>query len=421
MEGVIREALGMGREGPERGAERTVGGMEIDAILRELTAESRPGDLDVDDLPFGDDVGTANIVIVGVGGAGCNTVDSIMRIGVKGATCVAINTDKRHLKRVKAHKKVLIGASITGGLGAGGFPEVGRACAERDAHLIAEALGKRPDLVFITAGMGGGTGTGAAPVVARIAREKGAMVIAVATMPFKSEGKKRMQNAIMGIRRLRKYADTVIMMANDKLLTFGDLTIQEAFLVGDYVLAIMVKGITEIINNKNARVNVDFADIKALMALSGGISAVGIGEASDGDNRVLKALEKALENKLLDFDLSGKVKGAIMVVIGGKSLKLREVTEAVSAIHSKLVEDGMFKWGMEIDESMGDTVRVILLLSGVKSPYILNGEESSRRAPRSGMLRFVGTETLATDAGEEVSEITNMVLTLMEGNIMMFT
>ncbi|MDK2464348.1 MAG: cell division protein FtsZ [Candidatus Korarchaeota archaeon] len=315
------------------------------------------------------EVGEANIVIVGVGGAGCNTVNTIMKVGITGAKAVAINTDKKHLDKINAHMKVLIGESITGGLGAGGYPEIGRACAEKDAHLIAEALGKRPDLVFIAAGMGGGTGTGAAPVVAKIAKDKGAIVIAVVTLPFKSEGKPRMAKAVEGVKRLAEYSDTIVTIYNDKLLRFKNLPLDEAFAVADYFLAIMVKGITEIIT-KRALVNVDYADIRALMS-TGGLAAVGIGEASGRKGeRVEAAIRMAMENPLVDFKPDG-ARGAILVVLGGKSMTLEEVHKAAEIVSSKLAPNAVFKWGADIDSSLGDRIRVILLFSGIRGPNII--------------------------------------------------
>jgi len=315
------------------------------------------------------EVGEANIVIIGVGGAGCNTVNTIMKVGITGAKAVAINTDKKHLNEINAHVKVLIGESITGGLGAGGYPEIGRACAEKDAHLIADALGKRPDLVFIAAGMGGGTGTGAAPVVAKIAKDKGAIVISVVTLPFKSEGKPRMAKAAEGVKRLAEYSDTIVTIYNDKLLRFKNLPLDEAFAVADYFLAIMVKGITEIIT-KRALVNVDYADIRALMS-AGGLAAVGIGEAGGRKGeRIDAAIRMAMENPLVDFRPDG-ARGAILVVLGGKSMTLEEVHKAAEIVSSKLAPNAVFKWGADIDPSLGDRVRVILLFSGIRTPNII--------------------------------------------------
>ncbi len=315
---------------------------------------------------------SANIVIVGVGGAGCNMVNTLYELGVVGAKLIAINTDEKHLRRIHADKKVLIGKSITKGNGAGGSPELGRACAETDASLIAEALGNNPELVFIAAGMGGGTGTGAAPVVAKISSDKGAKVMAVVTLPFKNEGRLKMKIAKDGIKHLRKYAHSVVLISNEKLLNLArDMNLQDAFRVGDYTLAVMVKGIAEIIN-KRALMNVDLQDVKNIMAF-GGVSAVGIGESSSPRNRAIEAVKMALENQLIDVNPEG-ARGALIVVTGGPNMKLAEIDEIARYVTQNMDPDALIKIGADVDENFGDRIRVILLLSGIRSQYILPGE-----------------------------------------------
>ncbi len=316
------------------------------------------------------EVGQGNIVIVGVGGCGSNTVETIAKLKVKGIKLVAINTDKHHLDGVEVPNKILIGESITNGLGAGGIPEVARACAEHDAHKISEALGSRPDLVFIAAGMGGGTGTGAAPVVAKIAKDKGAKVVGFVTMPFRTEGRHKMRIAQEGVKQLRKWADTVVLISNDKLLQLaGDLSVDEAFKMADLTLATMVKGIAEIIWRRTM-MNIDLNDIKLLMS-AGGVAAVGIGQSSDPKRRASEAVKMALKNQLIDISPDG-AKGALIVVYGG-NLKLNEVYEISEIVTSRMSSDAIVKIGADIDPSLGDTLRVILLLTGVKSPDILGG------------------------------------------------
>ncbi|MGC9103521.1 MAG: cell division protein FtsZ [Candidatus Methanodesulfokora sp.] len=353
-----------------------------------------------------DGVGKARIVIIGVGGAGCNTANTLMELGVKGAEVIAVNTDFQHLQRVKAHKKVLIGKSITNGLGAGGSPELARACAENDASLIAEALGNRVDLAFVAAGMGGGTGTGASPVVARIAREKGARVIGVVTLPFKAEQRLRMKVAMEGVKQLRKYADTVVLISNDKLLSLaGPLPIQDAFRIGDYTLAVMVKGITEIINKK-ALVNVDLQDVRNVMA-AGGVSAVGIGESDHPNHRATEAVKMALENQLIDISTDGAT-GALIVVTGGPSMKLSEVTEIAEYVTNKMDPNAVIKIGADIDPNLGEKIRVILLLSGISSPQILPGSPEPIKRPLSWPMR----------PEEDIEEM--VVATLGQGYTMKF-
>ncbi|GEM_PF-4263574 len=315
----------------------------------------------------------ANIIVVGVGGAGTNTVNTLMRLGIEGARCVAINTDMRHLEGAIADGKLLIGEELTNGLGAGGDPLIGRVAAERDRDKIFKVLGSRPDLVFITAGMGGGTGTGAAPVVARIAREKRAIVIAVVTLPFEVEGEDKKEIALKGIAELRKHANAVILISNEKLRQLtGDLPLQDALAVADYTLAIMVKGITEIIN-KRTHMNIDFADIRSLFLSAGGVAAVGIGESDDPKKRVEEAVNMAIENKLLEYSLEG-AKGALLVVTGGPTLTMNEAMRAADIVKAKMGNSkANVKIGVDTDERFGDKVRVILFVAGVTSPYFIPG------------------------------------------------
>ncbi len=319
-----------------------------------------------------EDYSAGNIVIVGVGGCGSNTVHNLNKLGVEGVRLVAINTDKVHLDGVEVPHKILIGENITNGLGAGGRPEVARACAEQDSHKISDALGSRPDLVFIAAGMGGGTGTGAAPIVAKIAKDKGAKVIGFVTLPFKTEGRHKYKIAQEGIRQLRKWADTVVLISNDKLLHLaGELPIDKAFVMADYTLAIMVKGIAEIIR-KRTMVNVDLNDIRTLMS-AGGVAAVGIGESSDPKRRAEEAVKMALRNQLIEISPDG-AKGALVVVYGGRNLKLTEVHQITEIVASRMSSDAIIKIGADMDEQLGDSVRVILLLTGIKSPDVLGPE-----------------------------------------------
>ncbi|MHA1601790.1 MAG: cell division protein FtsZ, partial [Promethearchaeota archaeon] len=220
-------------------------------------------------------IGHANIIIVGCGGAGNNTVDRMMKIGIRGAYCVAINTDQQHLNSIIAHKKVLIGRQCTRGLGAGGEPEIGQQAAEESRTEI-ESILKNGDLIFITCGMGGGTGTGSAPIVAEIAKNIGAIVVGVVTMPFDAEmGRK--QKAKEGVAVLRNYVDTLVMIENNRLLSIAaDLPINDAFNLADEVLATMVKGITETISLPSI-INLDYADIRSILT-AGGVAIVGIGE-----------------------------------------------------------------------------------------------------------------------------------------------
>src|SRR4030042_2173270 len=230
----------------------------------------------------------ANIIIVGCGGAGNNTIDRLMKVGVKGAQTLAINTDQKHLDFIQSHKKLLIGKNLTRGLGAGGIPEVGRQAAEENRQEI-DTLLKGAELVFITCGEGGGTGTGSAPVVAEIAKHYGALTVGVVTMPFKIE-KGRINRAREGLNALREFVDTVVVIDNNRLMEIApDLPIEEAFSVADEVLATMVKGITETITLPPL-LNLDFADVKTILS-AGGVAIVGIGESNTPGVRIEEAIQ----------------------------------------------------------------------------------------------------------------------------------
>ncbi|MHA1698427.1 MAG: cell division protein FtsZ [Promethearchaeota archaeon] len=317
-------------------------------------------------------VGSAKIVIIGAGGAGNNTIDRLMKIGIRGAECVAINTDKQHLEFISAHKKILIGERITRGLGAGGHPEVGAAAAEESRDALKDIL-KDADLVFITCGEGGGTGSGSAPIVGEIAKSCGAIVVGVVTLPFKSEGI-RVEKARQSIRNLRENVDTLVVIDNNKLLEIApDLPIEDAFSIADEVLATMVKGITETIALPSL-INLDYADVRTTLC-SGGVAIVGIGESDASENKAEKAIEDALTSPLLEVDISG-AKGALIHVTGGRNMTLRDANEVASIIRNKLDSKAMVIWGARIDPKLENTLRVMLLVTGVKSPQVLGPVEN---------------------------------------------
>jgi len=250
---------------------------------------------------FGFSVKKAKIVVVGCGGAGQNAVTRLTEMGIDGAQTISLNSDAKHLAVGKADKKILIGKELTRGLGCGGYPEVGKKCAEESRNEIKEAIAGA-DLVFAVAGLGKGTGTGSIPVVSEMAKQQGAIVIAVVTMPFKLEGS-RIGKAEDGLASLRQVCDTAIVIENDKLLKYaGNLSIQQAFGVADELIASMVKGITETITLPSL-VNLDYADVKAVMH-TGGVAAIGVGESNSSD-RAKDAITRALLNPLLEVDYTG--------------------------------------------------------------------------------------------------------------------
>lgn len=303
----------------------------------------------------------ANIKVVGIGGAGNNTISRMMQVGIVGVETIAINTDAQDLLYTDADDKVLIGKELTKGLGAGADPNVGQEAAKEDKDDLKEALAGA-DLVFITAGMGGGTGTGAAAVVAEVAKKMGALVVAVVTLPFSMEGRSRMDNAKFGLENLEKEADTLIVVPNDKLLeVVPDVSIVTAFKVSDEILVNAVKGIAELIT-KPGLVNLDFADVRAVMG-AGGYSMIGLGE-SDTENRALESVEKALNNPLLDVDIQG-AKGALVNVVGGAEMTIKECQQIVESISSKLSEDAKVIWGAQIDKELGEKVRAMIVVTGI--------------------------------------------------------
>lgn len=315
---------------------------------------------------FGVNVKKAKIVVVGCGGAGCNEVTRLAEIGIEGAQTVALNSDAKHLAVTKADKKILIGKELTKGLGCGGYPELGRKCAEESRNEIKEAL-EGADLVFALAGLGKGTGTGSIPVVCEIAKSQGAIVIAVVTMPFKIEGA-RVAKAEDGLVALRQVADTVIVIENDKLLRWaGNLSLQQAFAIADELIASMVKGITETITLPSL-VNLDYADVKALMH-AGHVAAIGVAESSSSD-RAKDAATKALSNPLLEVDYTGAT-GALIHVTGGEDLKLEEVDQIGKIVTEHLDPSAQVFWGARILPEFKGKIQVIVIVTGVKSPYIL--------------------------------------------------
>lgn len=342
---------------------------------------------------FKSEIGQANILILGLGGAGNNTIDRLMKIGIRGARCIAINTDRQHLEAVHAHFKLLIGSNLTRGLGAGGRPEVGRQAAEESRQDLEKIL-MDSDLVFITCGMGGGTGTGSAPIVAQIAKNQGAIVVGVITMPFQAE-MKRVTRAKDGVNALKNYVDTLVLIDNNRLLEIAaDLPITEAFSLADEVLATMVKGITETISLPSL-INLDYADIRTILS-SAGMAIVGIGEGDDPRHRVEDAIEDALNSPLLDFDISG-AKGALIHVSGGNDLTLVETTRVADLITERMDPNAQVIWGARVDPNLTGILRVMLLITGVKSPQMMGNSNVSFIKPEFAQQMEFQKPSLADD------------------------
>jgi cell division protein FtsZ len=303
----------------------------------------------------------AEIKVVGVGGAGVNAVNRMIEAGLRGVEFIAVNTDAQQLAMSSANVKIDIGRETTRGLGAGADPEVGRRAAEEHVEELEAAL-RGADMVFVTAGEGGGTGTGAVPVVARIAKELGALTVGVVSRPFTWEGARRSQQAQKGIEELQGEVDTLIVVPNQRLLDIEDLTIslENAFRVADDVLRSGVQGITDLINIPG-EVNLDFADVRSVMQ-NAGTALMGIGSAK-GEDRALKATEKAINNPLLEAGIDG-AHGVLMLIQGASNLGLHEVSAASSLIQESVSPNANVIFGFSSDDSLGDEIRVTVIAAG---------------------------------------------------------
>jgi cell division protein FtsZ len=330
-------------------SEKSRSNEEVDRELEELLSKHR-----------------AKIKVIGVGGGGNNTINRITEIGIAGSETIAINTDAQDLLYTNADTKILVGKETTSGLGAGSIPKIGEESARENEQDIRKTL-QGSDMIFITCGLGGGTGTGAAPVVAEISKKMGCLTVGIVTIPFTMEGQRRYENAIIGLEKMERIVDTLIVIPNDKLLELApDLPLQTSFKVADEILTNAVKGIAELVT-KAGLVNLDFADIKAVMG-DGGVALIGVGE-SDTENRAVEAVEKAISNPLLDVDISGAT-GALINVSGGQDLTLSEARKVVEAVSERLDEDARIIWGAQVSDDLENTLRTMLIVTGVTSPQI---------------------------------------------------
>lgn len=310
-----------------------------------------------------------SIKIMGCGGGGSNTINRLSEAGIQGAQLCAVNTDAKHLLSVHAPKKVLIGKKLTKGLGAGALPEVGEQAAKENEDELKGFI-SGANIVFVTAGMGGGTGTGSAAYVARLSKEAGSLTMGVVTMPFKAEGRVRMENAEAGLDRLRRFCDTTIVISNDKLLELVPrLPVDAAFKVADEILMQCIKGITEIIT-KPGLVNLDYSDLLTIMK-GGGVAMIGIGESEEERDRVDYAVNEALESPLLgEVDLT-HARGAMVRIVGGPDMTVTEAEKAAELVGSKINPQARIIWGCSIDPEAEKSVRVLLVITGVKSQSFL--------------------------------------------------
>lgn len=303
----------------------------------------------------------AKIKVIGVGGSGGSAVNRMIDSGIRGVEFIAVNTDVQALHYNKASKKIHIGKTITRGLGAGMNPELGKRSAEEAQNEIRDML-KDADMVFVTCGLGGGTGTGASPSIAEIARDLGALTVAVVTKPFAFEGAQRKNIAERGLAELADKVDTIITIPNDKLLQVIDkkTSLLDAFMVVDEVLRQGVQGISELITVPGL-INVDFADVKAVMA-NAGSALMGIGQAS-GENKAIEAAKMAISSPLLEMSIEG-ARGILFTIVGGPNLTMHEVNEAAKVITSSVDEDAKIIFGAVIDEKYKDEIKITVVATG---------------------------------------------------------
>lgn len=324
----------------------------------------------------------AKVKIIGIGGGGNNALNTMISSHLTGVEFVAANTDAQALAANLAPMKFQLGASLTKGLGAGANPEVGRKAALEDVEMIREIL-KGADMVFITAGLGGGTGTGGAPVIAEVAREMGALTVAIVTKPFHFEGKKRMKQAEEGLANLKMTADALITIPNQRLLSVSgkNMTLLETFKKADEILYHAAKGISDIIVGHGI-INLDFADVRAVMSETG-MAMMGTGIAS-GENRSLEAAQKAISSPLLeDISIEG-ARGLLINITGGENMTLSEINEATSLIQKEAHEDANVIWGMVIDPSMREDIRITVIATGFGKAV----EKRVDKPVSSGLKRF---------------------------------
>ncbi len=327
-----------------------------------------------------------NIVVIGCGGAGSNTIQRMADAGIEGSELIALNTDAQHLLNIVADKKILIGRKRNRGLGAGSIPQIGEEAARESEDEIRACL-EGADVVFITCGLGGGTGTGSSPVVAEAAKDADALTIVIVTLPFTVEGVVRRTNAEAGLDRLRDVADTVIVVPNDKLLeVVPRLPLQAAFKVADEVLMRAVKGITELIT-KPGIVNLDFADVRTVME-NGGVAMIGLGEA-DGEDRAIESVKKALKSPLLDIDVSGAT-AALVNVTGGPDMTVAEAEGALEEVYRRVDPNARLIWGAQVDPELERTVRTMLIITGVKSPQIYGKPDKTAGTTHKFGIDFLG-------------------------------
>jgi cell division protein FtsZ len=348
----------------EKGDQKKKIGENMDDLVRSVVGENTPQEKQSSSDALSSE--SIKIVTVGVGGAGNNTINRLIKSGVKGTELVAVNTDKQHLNIVHERaKKVLIGKSVTKGLGAGGYPDVGAKSCEVDRPLVEREL-EGAHLVFVCAGMGGGTGGGAAPIIAQIAKEQGAIVVAMVTYPFALE-RARKKRADEGIKALKKHCDSVIILDNNRLVQLvPNLPMAEAFAVADEILSRAISGLVWTITQPSL-INIDFADVRAIME-GGGVGFIAVGEGK-GNDKVKAASEGVIKNRLLDVDFEG-AKGALIHITGGSDLTLGDAIKAGEWVTEKMDAEANVKWGARIMQNYEGKLEIVAIVTGVKGASV---------------------------------------------------
>ena len=344
----------------------------------------------IEDLLHDEQAQPTEIKVLGVGGAGGNAVNRMISSGLKKVTFCALNTDVQALQRSNAQIRLPIGKELTGGLGAGGIPEMGEKAAEESREEIRKLL-QGTDMVFITAGMGGGTGTGAAPVVAEIARAEDILTVAVVTTPFAFEGRKKLQFATEGIEKLRNNVDTLILIPNQYLIKVSEnnTPIKQAFLMADDVLRQGVQGISELITEPG-EINIDFADVRTVMKGKGdAIMGIGIGE---GANRAVDAARQAINNPLLENANIDGAKSVLVNLTAGDGLMLSEYQDVVELITENCDEDALIIAGQAYDADMGDKVKVTVVATGFNRQESATVDVPEYEKPRKRFDQFMGSQ-----------------------------
>jgi cell division protein FtsZ len=352
------------------------------------------------------------IRVLGAGGAGNNTLDRLHRKNLNGILTLALNTDAQHLLDVHADRKILIGKNITAGLGSGGDPQIGERAAE-ESHQSIRTIIEEADLLFVTGGLGGGTGTGSIPIIGKLAREHGTLTVAIVSMPFSDEGIVRWENAQIGLEKIKKSVDTVIVLRNDKLLDlYPDMTLVEAFQKGDEILINALQGLSDMVL-KRGLINLDFADIRAVLT-DGPNAVIGLGESSS-ELRAEEATRRAFNHPLMDTDITG-AQSALIHVTGGSDLTLKEARLVIHSLSQKLDQSARIIWGVTIDKTMKQTLKVMLIISGLKEKeddFPKRKEELEMMTTPSSQTDFAGDLDpihAVTDEGKSIFDIKESIL-----------